>query len=362
MQVPFVRPMSFGLDKAINYSEIPDDGRLLFVDGARNAMSKPLSLGRRTERFRIALESDVTLIGFRSYVTSDGFFFNDETILPHFDFGPTQTKFQRGLDEDTKATFLENKIVFPDAPIDFRIEEPILCLGSDEPTNYGSWIYRIIPKFISVGKEYDFPIFLPCDYSPWLRKLAALFFGDRDVYHQSPPRRYHLKNAVIPSARNGGIFFDSEVLAFYRDFAMRLGGSSPLEKIYLSRQAAERNRPGYRTIINEGELISLLEKFGVMPVEIETYSFEEQIRIVRDAKVIVAPGGSGIFNSVFAKNVEFFLDIEPNITWLHGHHTLLKSCELPHAVLLGDQLDAGNAHSAWRVNIDDVARALSQLL
>ena len=76
-------------------------------------------------------------------------------------------------------------------------------------------------------------------------------------------------------------------------------------RIYISRANAS-----YRQVVNEGEVINLLSKFGFVPVFLEKLTLSEQIALFAHAKVIVAPHGAGLTNLVFSspgtKILEFF--------------------------------------------------------
>jgi tetratricopeptide (TPR) repeat protein len=69
-----------------------------------------------------------------------------------------------------------------------------------------------------------------------------------------------------------------------------------IERIYISCGNVTNRR-----IINEDEVISLLNKFGFKSVTLESMSVAEQASLMADAKVVVAPHGSGLTNIVFCK-------------------------------------------------------------
>ena len=81
--------------------------------------------------------------------------------------------------------------------------------------------------------------------------------------------------------------------------------SNQADKIYISREKAKNRR-----LVNETEVSQLLNKFGFTTVFLEEMSFLEQVAIFANAKVIVAPHGSGLTNLAFcspnAKVVELF--------------------------------------------------------
>src|SRR5690606_29148055 len=68
------------------------------------------------------------------------------------------------------------------------------------------------------------------------------------------------------------------------------------ERIYVSRTLARQRR-----VQNEDELVSLLERYGFAKYIPEQMPFEDQVRLFRDAKAVVAPHGAGLANLVFAR-------------------------------------------------------------
>lgn len=69
-----------------------------------------------------------------------------------------------------------------------------------------------------------------------------------------------------------------------------------IERIYISRDNVANRR-----IINENEVIKFLNKFGFKSVTLESMSVAEQASLLADAKVVVAPHGSGLTNIVFCR-------------------------------------------------------------
>jgi capsular polysaccharide biosynthesis protein len=157
--------------------------------------------------------------------------------------------------------------------------------------------------------------------------------------------------------RNWSVAFDDKTRAFYHHHAAAIPGTSPMRRIYMSR----RNQK-IRTMLNEAALEAELVARGFHIIEPEALPLADRIRVIRDAEVIVCPGGSGLFNLVFANNAKLVLDIEASKTWIFAHTRLMNSLELPHLVLIGDQVQNGNPHAEWTAPITDAMQALDQLL
>lgn len=344
-------------DIPIAYAKNSEDGYLEAINDV-DCLKKPFRLGYRAPVFRVVEESNLIAVGFRLLLTEDGYYFNDQTVLPGFKSDALIAKFNRGQHEDTNGLMNDNGLSLNQFSPQKDILEPVIFLGSDEPANWGSWLYRILPKLIEFPDRDRIPV-LVSQHGPWMPVLLRELFGVIKIIRHAPTLRYSLKHAFIPSQRNIGVYFDDVTLNFYRSFAEKIDGKSPYEKIYLSRQASARKKPQGRILMNEPELIDRIEGMGFKAIELETLPLLEQVRTIRDAKIIVAPGGSGLFNLVFALNAERVIDIEPNRTWEWAHHMLLRSCRIRHTILFGHQAAGAGAHGSWSAPIPAVIKAIS---
>jgi len=68
------------------------------------------------------------------------------------------------------------------------------------------------------------------------------------------------------------------------------------QRIYVSRR-----KPSARVISNELEFVAKLERMGFRICLLEEMPFEEQVRLFRNAEVVVAPHGAGLTNLIFSK-------------------------------------------------------------
>ncbi|MDX5412336.1 MAG: glycosyltransferase family 61 protein, partial [Rhodobacterales bacterium] len=287
----------------------------------------------KTQSFRILDPGPVQLRGFRAYTTAQNTFFLDESLDPGWGKARYANVFaeRNGRFEDYEARILDDVAQLPDLSVDKTIDEPVISLCSAEPANYGSWIYRILPKLAALPLD-DRALFVYA-HSPWQQAMLQHFAPDRRFIGQYPRLSYHLLEAQIPTMRNVGVNFDDQTRAFYHRHAAAIPGTSDLRRIYLTR----RNQP-IRPMLNEAEMEAELINRGFHVIHPEDLPLPDRIRVIRDAEVIVCPGGSGLFNLVFAINAKLVLDIEASKTWIAAHTRLINSLELPHIVLIGDQV------------------------
>lgn len=67
-------------------------------------------------------------------------------------------------------------------------------------------------------------------------------------------------------------------------------------KIYISRTL-----PSTRVVANEAEILPTLQKMGFQICRLEEMPFEEQVRLFRNAEMVVGPHGAGLTNLIFSK-------------------------------------------------------------
>jgi len=340
--------------KRLLYPNYADNDGLIPPPENASGLEKPIHRSRKADHFRLLHERDARIAGFRAVITRDDRLLVDESEVDRFSYDALFDKLAGPQNED--MTFrIENgaaHIQFETDPI--VIDRPVIFLGSDEPSNFGSWIYRILPKVIDAPYR-DYPV-LVYNNAPWMNGLLGrMFHGNVSVINHWPRRCYLLREAIIPTLRNVDVYFDEEVRTFYKYAAAAIDGKSPLEKVYLSRRG-QKGRP----LLNEDELEERLGARGFHIVRPETLSISDQIRIMRDARVIVCPGGSGLFSMVFATSAEFVLDIESGTEWLYAHHNLLRSTAKPHTILFGErEPEHTSPHAPWRVDVHAVLTALA---
>lgn len=68
-------------------------------------------------------------------------------------------------------------------------------------------------------------------------------------------------------------------------------------KIYISRKF-----PSARVVRNESEIIPVLKDAGFVICQLEELPFEAQVRLFRNAEIVVAPHGAGLVNLIFSKS------------------------------------------------------------
>lgn len=102
------------------------------------------------------------------------------------------------------------------------------------------------------------------------------------------------------------------------------------ERIYLSREKYIN-----RKVSNEKELCDFLQLYGFKVIYPEALSFDEQVKIFHNAKVIVGPHGSAFTNLIFSEDalvvefniVETITSLAYVLSKIMGHNAVMLYCE-----------------------------------
>lgn len=309
---------------------------------------------------------NVRIIGYRHIVTADGHTLNDR-FVPREQF-LNEVRQAEGNYEDTDF-LVEGDAVRSERieRVQHEINEPVIMLNSHEPSNYGSWLFRILPKLITAD-NYHLPDvkFFVYARSPWQFNLLefAGVHADRVLYH-NVTQVYQAAELYVPALRNAQAYLDHESVRFYRQLVADAGiQQKPERLIYVSRRQAAIKRPHVRLFINEAEFIAELEKLGFDIVEPENLTLREQVQKFASAKVILGPSGSGMFNVVFAPKEALFISIEAFSYWLHAHSNLPASMGLDYAFIVGqpDLSDPAPIHKRWSLDVPKAIERIRQVV
>jgi capsular polysaccharide biosynthesis protein len=190
-------------------------------------------------------------------------------------------------------------------------------LGGNFPNNWYHWIIEILPKIVSINKElvYEkYPILVPeiIKKLPNHFKLLLHFCKKRQIIYINQKYNYKISDLIfVESPCVAPPNFKAEV---YREHHLDYHTcelimnsykeeldliptypSLKFEKIFLARKHS-------RTNYNQNEIILFLENRGFKTIYAEDLSYEQQINVFRNAKIILGPTGAAWANLIFCKN------------------------------------------------------------
>lgn len=119
-------------------------------------------------------------------------------------------------------------------------------------------------------------------------------------------------------------------------------GSGP-ERVYITRRHASR------TIRDEPLVEQAMQERGFTVVAMEKLSFADQLHTIRDARVIVAPHGTGLANAIFCQPGTVIYEVTAGHWWNPSFRHMASICGNPHRLVqipATDEHPYGNAPDA----------------
>lgn len=238
----------------------------------------------------------------------------------------------------------------------------VLC--SHEPSNYGSFIFRVLPKLHAVRAHGlgHLPIVVWAHTPAFLELLRLAGVPESQVLQHDTGVLTRFDRVIAPSLRNPHGFLDPESHAFFQQMARENPGVGGGRRIYVSRMGQTRNARSTRQMVNEAEVAAAVSSLGFEVVEPEQLSPAEQIATFASADIVVGPSGSAMFNVVFCRPGTKVLNIESEANWIYAHTGLFASCETRYGLFVApvDPSDLVPVHRRFCVDVPAlVARILS---
>lgn len=315
--------------------------------------------------------SDVVLSGYRAFIGRDTFYnldeiFTDDNITGIETARLGHPEIYRNemigfKDTETPGTFHINianrKFV--------NISQTVVCISSNEAPNYGSFLFRIFPKLVHLSKlDPQLKVLVPVYFDSLIPFLKLAGISEERIIPQHLDHIYHLKRVLVPSMRNRNLWLDEDTLRFYDQLRTTHGESRTSRRIYITRRSFQTSIQTGRVMLNEADVIAELEQRGFEIVEPEKLSALEQIQLFSSAGVIVAAGGSALFNTVFCHPGTKLIDIEAEPHWVRGHAKLFISRGLDFGFFEGTPVnhDFSKFHIPFNVDLPRLRHRLDTFL
>jgi Glycosyltransferase 61 len=312
--------------------------------------------------------NNVTLTGYRTVLGEDGTFCTDEAFVDPVMLGGALNRLSFPDEFNNEATGLVKTSVDDEFFFDLRnrsiIEQsgPIVLLCSTEPSNYGSFLFRILPKLRTLrnaGLDH-LPVMVPIYAQSMADFLLLSGIDESRIVRHYANAVYKINRAIVLSLRNSQAYLDDESLAYFTYMRNTYGVPSQGRRLYLTRRSlgAASNAAQTRVMRNESEVIEALESHGFEIVEPSRLSAIEQIRLFSSASIVVGPSGSAMFNVVFCHPGTKLVDIESEPHWIHAHMCLFGSLGLDYGIFEGsaDDRNFGVAHKPFTVDVEALMR------
>ena len=263
--------------------------------------------------------------------------------------------------QDTKVfkLYLENRPTR-------HFSETVVVLCSHEPSNYGSFLFRVLPKLHAIGQlGLDGLRIVVWAHTPSFLGLLALAGVPESRIIQHDTHVLTTFNRVIsPSLRNPHGFLDAESQRFFQQLAAQAPKTGYGRRLYVSRQGQARSGASSRRMINESAVIEAVLRLGFEVIEPESLSPVDQMSAFGSADFVVGPAGSAMFNIVFCRPGTKVIDIESEGHWIYAHTGLFASCQTEYGLFVGevDQSDASLVHRRFSVNVPALVARIESFL
>lgn len=300
-----------------------------------------------------------TLFGYRS-LAWDGQFCNDEAGT-----NPAQTRQLLAAlasadpfpNEDTGLIPVldGDGFVFPSRPVRHQAGTAVV-LCSHEPSNYGSFLFRVLPKLHAV-RQYglgDLPVVVWAHNPAFTELLRLAGVPESQVVQHATHHPTAFDRVIAPSLRNPHGFLDPESHALLQSMARdSSAGAGRRRLLYVSRLGQARRGGSTRQMVNEADVAAAMSRLGFEVIEPETLIPAEQIAAFASADMVVGPSGSGLFNVVFCRPGTRVLDIESEPHWIYAHAGLFASCQTRYGIFIGEAEadDPAPVHRRFRLDL-----------
>ena len=175
------------------------------------------------------------------------------------------------------------------------------CWITDEKSvEYYHWIAETLPRLMQMKQDdlYKYPVLLPEKFEKKKYILDSLNLLDVQYVFFNSECKTRIKELYLTKIDNALGKFNNTLLNKLRDQLYKIINIKdipPYRRIYISRKFATK-----RFILNEEDVISYLkDKWSFEVHYFEHYSFEEQVKIISEAKYLIGLHGAGLTNMIF---------------------------------------------------------------
>ena len=308
----------------------------------------------------VRLFRDVRIVGWRSLLSGDGFYSTRRGFREE----------EGGLDAWSGGIYdgfvvKDGSLVHVVGDEDRRsIAGNTLFLSGVELGNYGSFVFRMLPKllyFREQGIGVD-QIVVPTRTPAIADALEMVGLGGVPLYavRESLALGFETVYVVDDFDIKGGMC--ASTMSRLRSLAP--AGPSGGAAIFVSRRLNAHN-PTYRPLANAAEIERAAERMGFRVVFPESLCFSGQVALFAGADTIAGPSGSGMLNTLFSKPGSRVLDIESFHSTVRQHARIYSSSGHGYGFAFGrfdpdDQRDPKFIRR-WTVSPDIVAEGIERL-
>lgn len=285
------------------------------------------------ESFVVALDSSWMLDGHRFFMQTSGnttrFFMDEVVSLP-----VERLRFLFTTDLDTSLGYDQsaNRFTYSSKRDPSKVVDVPGSTGiaiSVEPSNWGSFLTRILPKAVMLKIMGFERLFVYAPHPNQKLLLEAAGWKPEEIILQETYRQYRFEHAVWPSEPT--IHLGLGLMGRCALQSLRPATLRRDRLLYVTRHAGQSTR-NKRYAANTEQIERALSSLGFEIVRPELLTPLEQAQLFAEARMVVGPSGAGMFNTVFCAPGTKVIDIESEPNWLFGHCNLFSSSRLDYSI------------------------------
>ena len=178
---------------------------------------------------------------------------------------------------------------------------------------YFSWLTTYLPRLIVIHQKYpNATLLVPEEWkSISYVKDSLTLFPNLKMEIVKTDHHMFVKNFIFAQVRPWTSQFYPDHLEavrnlFSTDSIKVTDNLTPIKLIYVSRKKANR-----RKIINEEAIEFFLKEHGFQSICFEDYTINEQVFLMKNAKILISMHGAGLTNTMFMNPKSILFELTP---------------------------------------------------
>ena len=254
------------------------------------------------------------------------------------------------------------------------VSSPLFSMltGGAGKNNYFHWLFDVLPRLEilkkSGFKKKNIKFLVPAlKFKYQIETLNNLNISIKNCY--SSERYKHIFSKELISTDHPYVKKNNPSLSINniplwiikwqrKNFFKKISNRKFLfNKIYISRSDSQTNN--FRFILNENEVINFLKKKDFKILTLSSFKFIDQVKIFKNAKIIIGLHGAGLSNIIFCKPRTRIIEIQSKAGG-DLYKNLSISCKLNYKRILVKSLDKNLIHQSGKyvVNISMLKNCL----
>lgn len=228
--------------------------------------------------------------------------------------------------------------------------------------NYYHWITQAIPRLL-LAKQLNIPftLLLPESHETEFHVSTLKILG---ITHwdtlNGKKSYYEIKNLQYPSHDiQIGDYNDNIIRLIRTTFNITHLENQPHKKVFIRRVDQTKRR-----MLNEAEVLAVFSRHNFEIVEFESLTFETQLQMMMQTKVLVGVHGAGLTNMIFMPSHSSILELTSRINGEHYYYySLGNACLHKYYYQVCSANESSEVQEAnLFVDIDELERNISLIL